>query len=58
MAPEHQSCNLGYAATTGNAMAAKIKRVRNKHHGVKKPPSRLAQLYAWKKRILAEREGK
>lgn len=47
MAPEHEGCNLGYASKTGNAMAAKIKRVRNRSLGIKK-----------KSRFANSREGK
>lgn len=36
MAPEHSSCNLGYAARVGNTMAAKVKRVRNRNLGIRK----------------------
>lgn len=36
MAPEHARCNLGYAASTGNAMAAKVKRVRNRALGIRR----------------------
>ena len=35
--PEHQRCNKEHADTVGNKMAAKVKRVRQRNMGIKKP---------------------
>ena len=55
IAPEHESCNTGYANAEGNTKAAKIKRVRARHIGVPKEstfPSaeKLKLKFDWKRR--------
>jgi hypothetical protein len=51
--PEHKGCNLGYAAKVGNKVAAKIKRVRQRHLGCKgETPwaKRYREAKEWKKK--------
>jgi len=54
MAPEHVHCNATDAREHTTPLAAKIKRIGKRHIGIKKP-SRLAEQWAYFKRIRAER---
>jgi hypothetical protein len=53
--PAHTHCNLEHAYRVEIPLAAKLKRIRNRHIGIKKP-SRFAWLRELKAKILAERE--
>lgn len=53
--PEHSRCNLGYAAEVGNGVAAKVKRVRQRHMGCREQ-SAWSKKYHATKQWLKERE--